>query len=232
MLYNWLLDSDNIRMSGYFLQLSSYFSAWFYMYQNLESLQWCNRLICNVPQEKKVELKTRVIGSVHAIILALFSCGYLSNMLSFETWVLCLPISGAYGLFDLTIVTLNYKNFKKGYFAICCHHFILIFGPLSTTLVFSRLVSQAYLFEVTVPVLDLSWYLYQTNMKNSLFFKINSCFAIILFLYFRVLNSTYLTYSLFGINNTLFIASSCFWSLNMFWFQKLVNVFWKSIKQE
>lgn len=159
------------------------------------------------------------------MILALFSCGYLSNMVSFETWALCLPISGAYGLFDLTIVTLNYKMFKKGYFATCCHHFILIFGPLTTTLTCSRFISQAYLFEVTVPVLDLSWYLYQTNMKNTLFFKINSCFAIVLFLFFRVLNSTYLTYSVIYFNRTLVFFSTCFWALNMFWFHKFSRIF-------
>lgn len=230
MLHNWLLDNDAIRMTCYFLQASTYFSAWCYMYQNLEAQQWVNRLICNVPREKRVEAKTRIVSSLHAIILALFSCGYLSNMVSFETWALCLPISGAYGLFDLTIVTLNYKMFKKGYFATCCHHFILIFGPLTTTLASSRFISQAYLFEVTVPVLDLSWYLYHTNMKNTLFFNVNSCLAIVLFLFFRVFNSTYLTYSVIYFDRKIVFFSTCFWALNLFWFHKLVNVFWKSIK--
>lgn len=224
-----LLHNDNIVSSSYMFQIAIYYNMWCYAYEYVSMLERKYKLLENIPKEKHLEAKTRIISSCHAIILSFLSVCYLSKMIHFNTWTICLPISGAFGLFDLTMITLNYETFKKGYFATSTHHLCLIFGPLFISLDNSKLCSQGYLFEITVPILDASWYLYNANMANNLLFKFNTILSIFLFFFFRVLNSAYLTYQVTN-ENIIFFISCWFFALNVYWFKKLICVVKKSIQ--
>lgn len=225
-----MFTNNHILPSEYGCEIALYYILWCLSYEFIGSIVTKNNLFVKIPQEKHIEAKTRIISSCHAIILTLFSCCYLYKLISFDCWTLCLPISGAFGLFDLTIITLYYDNFKKGYLATCGHHLLLIFGPLTMTNQYSNAIAQAYLFEVTVPVLDISWYLYNANMNEGLMFKINSGLAIGLFVVFRVSNSLYLTISVMRGDTMIFFISCCFLALNIYWLKRLINVFIKGIK--
>jgi len=228
---SWLINNDDyVIPSIYASQVLIYFIIWCLSYKWYNDLVKKHNLLIKIPLEKHLEAKTRVISSLHAVILSFFSFCYLSGILNFESWTICLPISGGFGLFDLTMITLNYNKFKKGYFATSTHHLCLIFGPLTTTYNSSILISQAYLFETTVPILDVAWYLYNANKRNSFIFKFTSIISVLLFLVFRVFNSAYLTYSVINGNIAITFFSSYFFALNIYWFKKLVNVFLKELK--
>ena len=228
---SWLVSNSNhIISSIYISQVFIYFIIWGLSYK------WCNdlvekhNLLVKIPLEKRLEAKLRVISSIHAVILSFSSLCYLSGAIDFNSWVVCLPISGGFGLFDLTMVTFNYEKFKKSYFATSTLHFCLILGPLTTTFDSSIFISQAYLFETTVPILDTSWYMYNANMTDNILFKLNNILGLFLFLVFRVINSAYLTYSVINGNIIITFFSTYFFGLNIYWFKKLSTVIVTKLK--
>ena len=125
------------------------------------------KIIRRLPLEKRLEGNTRIVSSLHAITMTIVSIEHLLNYIDCETFVSFLTVSSAFGVFDLTIVTLNYNKFKKEYCNIFIHHILVIFGPLLITCN-GKPYALLYLFETTVPLLDMSWYLYNSGQKNTL----------------------------------------------------------------
>lgn len=225
MANNWLLEEGYVNKRLYFYYSGLYYVLWciFYIYVNqlLKKYPVLNYL----PPEKRFNGMTRIFSSLHAIILSTWTISYLTNIIEYELWTRCLPISAAFGTFDIYLITRNYKYFKKDYIIICCHHLVLIGAPLLFTEKYSTLCSRAYLSELTVPVLDISWYLYNTGLNNTLFFKFNTALSVLLFFVFRVLNNGYLLWEL--LYNQLYLLSLLDFFLlyiNINWFKILLTL--------
>lgn len=237
MFYYTMFESDlvvnnQIDSAVYFNRVFVIFLIWCMSFKVVSILLNKYSMLDHIHSNRRLEAKTRIISSLHSVILSINSVCYLSNSIGYATWAYYLPISGAFGVFDLCIVTLNYESFRKGYWATCTHHIVLLLGPLLTTTRSSAYISQAYLFEITVPILDAGWYMYQTQMNDTLFFKSNSILAVAFFFIFRVLNSTYLTYiTLIEHQFAIASVSSIFLFLNIFWFRGLIRVFVKGVKK-
>jgi hypothetical protein len=174
---------------------------------------------------KMVDCKSRIISSSHAIILSSFSVLYLNKMISYEYWTTFLPVCSSFGLFDLSLVTMYYSIFKKAYIPILIHHNLLIFGPLLVTPENSHIMAQAFLFEITVPILDYNWYLYHTNQTQTMVFKANSVASILSFFLFRVANNCYLLTQSLQYNLKFQFVTFMFLLLNIHWFLNLVKLF-------
>lgn len=182
-------------------------------------------LIHRLPQKKILEGRSRVVSSTHAVILSFFSFLYLSKIISYDYWTSFLPVCSSFGMFDLTLVTIHYPTFKKGYVPILIHHTLLIFGPLLVTQHNSYVMAQSFLFEVTVPILDFSWYLYHTNNNESVLFKINAMVGIISFFIFRIVNNFYLLTQSVRFNIIFQFVTVSFMLLNIYWFYFLTKLF-------
>lgn len=224
-----LTDYNNVNPSVYFLNTGRYFVMWCGYYMYITYLHDKKRLGINDLQETKaIEAKSRIISSTHAILCCVYSSLYLINKIDYVVWLNHIPMSSGFGLFDAFIVTKNYNIFKKGYFPVILHHIILIFGPLVMTQHISYIISQSYLFEFTVPILDYNWLLYHKKKQNTTLFKINSCLSLFVFFVFRILNNLYLTYKIKNINYIVKLFSLMFLSLNINWFYGLIKLFIKS----
>tara|TARA_Y100000996_G_C22444369_1_gene611180 strand:- start:1 stop:696 length:696 start_codon:yes stop_codon:yes gene_type:complete len=222
----WLINNKQIVPHTFFLEAGVFYVLWWMVYNNVCNTTLIKRLIDHLPINKRFEAKTRVISSLHAIMLSVASTGYLLNYIDFEKWVMILPVSSGYGLFDITLLTINYNSFKKGYIPTFIHHIIVIFGPLLIEHSISRNIVRLYLFETTVPILDMSWYLYNSGQTNTLFFKINSIVTVISYLTMRIINATHLTYVILINGNVIFlIPTLILLLLNLYWFKIILTVF-------
>jgi len=221
----WLTHGGRVIPSVYLYETLLYYWVWWLIYESVGKVVTKYSLLHRLSIEKHTEAKTRIIGSIHALFITYYTCNYLTNNIEYREWTMCLPISSAYGLVDMTVLTLNYKHFKKGYRVICVHHLIMIFGPLTIIHEYGILCSRLYLFEITVPILDMSWYLYRTKQTASLVYKVNSVLTVILFLIFRIMNGGYLAYAV-GTEHqyTFLMFALTFLGLNLYWFKCLVCV--------
>lgn len=224
-----LTDYNTVNPSVYFFNTSKYFVMWCGYYMYITYLHNKKRLgINDLQEEKAIEAKTRIISSTHAILCCVYSSLYLINKIDYVVWLNHIPMSSGFGLFDAFIVTKNYNIFKKGYFPVILHHIVLIFGPLVMTKYISYFASQSYLFELTVPILDYNWLLYNKKKQNTTLFKINSGVSLFSFFLFRILNSLHLTYYIENKNYFVKLFSFIFLLLNINWFYGLINLFIKS----
>ena len=222
----WLIKDDNVNPYTFFQEVFVFYIFWWTTYNKVSNVVIYNSLFNRIPKEKHVEAKTRIISSIHAIILTAITSCYLLSYIDSDTWIQILPLSSAFGIFDMTIITLNYNSFKKGYLSTCIHHFIVILGPLAITRESALTIAQSYMFETTVPLIDTSWYLYNTKLTNTLGFKINSAIALVVFFIVRVVNSLHMTYVIvWHDNNAATFFSFVFLALNIYWFKGLVGMY-------
>lgn len=223
----WLIQDGSMVPYVYFTEVAFFYLLWCLIYINTSNMNMIKKIIRRLPLEKRLEGNTRIVSSLHAITMTIVSIVNLLNYIDCETFVSILPVSSAFGVFDLTIVTLNYEKFKKGYSNIVIHHILVIFGPLVLTCNGEPPHGILYLFETTVPLLDMSWYLYNSGQKNTLFFKINSVAGLVAFLIFRIINSFYILYISITVEYLsvihVFIAF-IFLLLNLNWFKLLVKL--------
>ena len=219
-------DSIPYKYLIYYTETFYYLCGWcFYYFALCDKDNIIFNFIHNLPDSKELDGKSRVVSSSHAIILSFCSVLYLNKIIGYECWTSFLPVCSSFGLFDLSLVTANYSLFKKGYIPILIHHNLLIFGPLLVTPENSRIMAQAFLFEVTVPILDYNWYLYHTNQTQTVAFKVNSVASIFSFFFFRVVNSCYLLIQSLHYNLKFLLVTFTFFLLNMYWFLNLVKLF-------
>jgi len=169
------------------------------------------------------------VGSSHAIILSFFSVLYLAKIIDYGYWVAFLPVCSSYGIFDLSLLTLNYSLFKNSYKTVLIHHGLLIFGPLLVTPQNSYEVAQLVLFEITVPIIDSCWYLYHTNQKETKLFKINSIVGVVSYFIFRVINNIHLFIASFNYDYKIKTVTSLFLCLNIYWFLSMLKLFIKHL---
>ena len=203
-----------------------YLSFWcFYYFTLSDADNVLVKYVYRLPEDKLIEGKSRVISSTHAIILSFFSFLYLNEIIGYEYWTSFLPVCASFGMFDMLLVTINYSIFKKGYTPIIIHHSMLVFGPLLVTPEISHVMAQAFLFEVTVPILDFNWYLYHTEQKDTIMFKVNSLASILSFFFFRIANSCYLLTQCLQYNLKIQCVAFSFLFLNIHWFLNLVKLF-------
>lgn len=220
-------DSFPYKYVIYYTESFYYLCCWWFYYFVL-----CDRdnilykhLVRLSDNKKIIECKSRIVSSSHAIILSFFSVLYLNEMISYEYWTTFLPVCSSFGLFDFSLVTIHYSIFKKAYIPILIHHNLLIFGPLLVTPENSHIAAQAFLFEITVPILDYNWYLYHTNQTQTIRFKVNCLASILSFFLFRVANSCYLLTQSLQYNLKFQFVSFTFFFLNIHWFLNLVKLF-------
>lgn len=228
MTSSWLLEEGYVNKRLYFYYSGLYYILWCILYIYVNRLLKKYPVLNYLPPDKRFNGMTRIFSSLHAIILSTWSISYLINIIDYPLWTRCLPVSAAFGTFDLYLITSNYKYFKKDYITISSHHLVLIGGPLLITEKYSQICSQTYLFELTVPILDISWYLYNTGLNNTLFFKFNSVVTVLLFLVFRIINNSYLVLAvLYNQQYILSLVGLFFLYINITWFKALLNVFLK-----
>tara|TARA_B000000477_G_scaffold118385_1_gene117850 strand:- start:441 stop:1133 length:693 start_codon:yes stop_codon:yes gene_type:complete len=222
----WLIKDDRVNPYTFLQEVFIFYIFWWTIYNKVSSAMVDNSLFNRLPIEKRIEAKTRIISSIHAIILTASTSCYLLDYINSVTWIQFLPLSSAFGMFDMTIITLNYRSFKKSYLSTTIHHFIVIFGPLTITSEYATSIAESYMFEATVPLIDTSWYLYNAKLSNTLGFKINSIIALIVFFIVRVVNSLQITYKIvWRNNNSATFFSFVFLALNMYWFKGLIRVY-------
>ena len=225
----WLIKDDRMNPNTFFQEVFVFYIFWWMTYNKVNNLLVNKSLLNRIPKEKHVEAKTRIISSIHAIILTVGTTGYLLDYIDSDTWIQFLPLSSAFGIFDMTIITLNYKSFQKSYLSTGIHHFILILGPLTITRESTLTIAEAYIFETTVPLIDTSWYLYNAKLTNTLGFKINSAIALVVFFIVRVVNSLHIAYEIVGRdNNAATFFSFVFLALNIYWFKGLIRVYMRT----
>tara|TARA_Y100000389_G_scaffold83093_1_gene79646 strand:- start:973 stop:1668 length:696 start_codon:yes stop_codon:yes gene_type:complete len=225
----WLIKDDRVNPYTFFQEVFVFYIFWWTTYNKVTNLLVHNSLLNRIPEEKHVEAKTRIISSIHAIILTVGTTGYLLDYIDSDTWIQFLPLSIAFGIFDMTIITLNYKSFKKSYLSTGIHHSILILAPLTITRESRLTLAQAYICEITVPLIDTSWYLYNAKLTNTLGFKINSAIALVVFFILRVVNSLHIAYELVWRDNIVLTFSSfVLVSLNIYWFKGLIRVYMRT----
>lgn len=222
-----MLHSSPYKNALYYIDSFYYLCFWCFYYLSLcDKYGFLYEYLDRLPNNNKIiEGKTRIISSTHAFILSFFSFLYLNDIITYEYWTSFLPICGSFGMFDLSLVTINYSIFKKGYVPILVHHSLLIFGPLLVTPENSHVMAQAFLFEVTVPILDFNWYLYHTEQKDTMLFKINGFISILSFFFFRVANNCYLLTKSLSFNFKIQFVTIAFLFLNIHWFFNLVKLF-------
>ncbi len=222
----WLIQDGSMVPYVYFTEVAFFYLLWCLIYIKTSNMNMIKKIIRRLPLEKRLEGNTRIVSSLHAITMTIVSIVNLLNYIDCERFVSFLPVSGAFGVFDLTIVTLNYNKFKKGYGNIFIHHILVIFGPLLITCN-GKPYALLYLFETTVPLLDMSWYLYNSGQKNTLILKINYGAGVVAFFIFRIINSFYLLYrsiidEYFSLIHNL--IAFIFLLLNLIWFKLLVKL--------
>ena len=220
----WLIKDERVNPYSFYSEVFVYYLIWGFIYHSVCKLEQKYNLLKQLPQEKHVEARTRILSTIHAVILTSSTTCYYFNYIDYNHWLRFVPLSSAFGVCDMTVLTMNYKDFKKHYPATCVHHLIVIFATMLITEENSRAILHAYMFEITVPFLDLSWYLYNAKITDTIIFKINTVVAVILFFFFRVVNSLYIVYMVHNgdVRITLFILQFLF--LNVYWFNTLVGV--------
>lgn len=210
----------------YYTQSFYYLFFWCFYYFTLSDTDGVLfKYVHKLPENKVIEGKSRVISSTHAFILSFFSFLYLNKIIDYSYWLTFLPVCCSFGMFDMLLVTINYSIFKKGYIPIIIHHGLLVFGPLLVTPEIAHIMAQAFLFEVTVPILDFNWYLYHTDQRDTTLFKVNGLASILSFFFFRIANSCYLLTQTFQYNLRFQFVAIIFLFLNVHWFLNLVKLF-------
>lgn len=220
----WLIKDDRVNPYSFYSEVFVYYLMWGFIYNIVFKLEQKYNLFKRLPQEKHIEARTRILATINAVILTSSATCYYCNYIDYNHWLCFVPLSSAFGLYDMTVLTINYKDFKKNYPATCVHHFIVIFAPMLITEENSRAVLHAYMFETTVPFLDLSWYLYNAKITDTIFFKINTLVAVIIFFFFRVVNSLYIVYIVHKEGVMIMLFALQFLFLNVYWFNTLVDV--------
>ena len=126
---------------------------------------------------------------------------------------------------------VNYENqFKKIRKMFSFHHISVIIlilfnynDYLDSEYADTYLLSIALIGEICVIPLNISWYLYKTNNKESLLYRINNRILIISYLLFRVIGYTYGLYIILYNQFTLaFIVGFPVIFMNYVWFCKLI----------
>ncbi len=230
MSNNWLLAMGYINPSPYFYNTAQYYIMWCIIYICIKKAFY-HSLIVHLPPTKRLDGLTRICSSLQASILYSWSAIYLFDVIDYELWTHVITISASFGIFDLCIITLNYNKYKSKYIGILTHHTLLLFAPLMITETTSTLCAKTYLFEITVPFIDISWFLYNTGLNNTIFFKIIFTISVLIFFVFRVLNNCFLVYqTIYYQKLDIMIIGLIFLSLNVSWFYSLLKLFINSLK--
>lgn len=225
----WLIKDDRLCPNSFFQEVFVLYIFWWTIYNQLNNAFVYNSLLNRIPKEKHVEAKTRIISSIHAIIITVGTTGYLLDYIDTDSLIQFIPLTSAFGMFDMTIITFNYKSFQKSYISTGIHHFIVILGPLTITRETIATIAQAGIFETTVPLIDSCWYLYNAKLTNTLGFKINSVIALVVFFIVRVVNSVHMTYENAWRDNIVVTFLSFILSvLNIYWFKSLIGMYMRT----
>lgn len=187
-----------------------------------------NRVIHNINNQNR-EYNSRYCSNIHAIIITLFYLIhiYISEFNN-ETCNNINILSCGYVFFDL------YRAIKNKEYEFILHHFVMIFTVLPGFLLqygynilpmhYYYFVGKAYLAESSTIFLNNCWLLIKNNKKNSLSFKINSVFLLIMFFIFRIINFSVILYEIINLKYNYFIILHLpLTVLNYVWFFKLLK---------
>jgi hypothetical protein len=172
-------------------------------------------------------IKTK-LSTLHAIVLFLANSTFLYNQISLDIWKTCLLYSLIYNVSDMVYLYFSDMKIKHQLFI---HHFILIccvspiiyeplyflVEPISN---YNTLVATNFLCELTTIPLNIAWILHVRN-NNSFQFKIWSLITIILYIPFRVVLTTYLSYKFYLLETNFKYFQFILSFLNYYWFYKM-----------
>lgn len=195
------------------------------------SIKCVERYIKLTNKDDSTEIVKTKLSSIHAGILFIANILFLYDSISIEIWKLCLIYSAVYNASDM--VYLYYSDMKIKA-QLLFHHFMLItcilpiiYPPLyylvDTTPIYNTLVASNFLCEITTIPLNISWILYARNKQDTFEFKFSSLSTILLYIPFRVMLTTYLSYIAYNIETNLRFFQFLLSALNYYWFYKMIQ---------
>lgn len=188
---------------------------------NFFCLNSCNSLrnYINLTEYDYKHLLIRINSIIHANLIVLIGILFIIGFIDDSTWMLCLDITRGYCLYD----TLMILYFTPKDFTMIIHHLMLFFGTYSHFIsIYPIQAAIGLLSESSNQHLHFGWYMIKTKKTKSLLFKVNAAFLLLLFLFFRVINFTYLF--LFACLNCSYIEPCLIlpiMSMNYYWFYLL-----------
>ena len=183
----------------------------------------------NINDSKEI-VKTN-LSSLHAGILFIANMLFLYDSITIKAWKLCLLYSAIYNASDMVYLYYSDMKIKE---QLLFHHFMLItcilpviYEPLyylvETSPIYNTLVASNFLCEITTIPLNISWILYARNKQDTFDFKLASLSTILLYIPFRVMLTTYLSYRAYNIETNLRFFQFLLSALNYYWFCKMVQ---------
>jgi hypothetical protein len=183
----------------------------------------------NYINDSKEIIKTK-LSTLHAIVLFLANILFIYNQISLEIWKQCLLYSVVYNLSDMVYLYFSDMKIKH---QLLLHHSMLItsilpviYEPLYFLVEhisnYNTLVATNFLCELTTIPLNIAWILHVRN-NNSFQFKLWSLITIVLYIPFRVVLTTYLSYNVIYLNTNLKYFQFILSFLNYYWFYKMVQ---------
>lgn len=187
----------------------------------------------------KLDWDSRIMSTIHAIIStilayhAIFTHPKLLEDLYFyyqPSFTFVISYTVGYLMADMPIVI------SQNDYMMCIHHGMGILGLSTSTT--TGLASGTLIFflttEITTPFMNLRWFLYQSGLRDNIFYYANGLFGTLLWFVFRVLIIPYyyyLFYNQFETFQTLrpLLYHQCYLyaftlnSLNLIWFYKIMN---------
>ena len=184
------------------------------------------------------------VSTIHAIFISLYATLYLFNIIDNYAIKQAFFISMSYYLGDLYYVITSTKKLTKLDYFTMCHHSIMIYYLLyiftqTDPILENQLLyylNRGFIAEYSVPTLNYSWYLVNTQQGNSSNMLISSILTLILYFITRIVNFTILAHKLWF--DEIFLVGLVMMPLfiiNYYWFYKLMSkayrVYQKNIQQ-
>jgi hypothetical protein len=176
------------------------------------------------------KLITCGFSTIHSIFMSLCSTIYLLQIIDNYYIKQALFISMNYYLADIYYVITSSKNINSTDYCIIIHHIILVYYQvyifIQTDMILEYYLlyylNRGLLSEYSIPFLNYSWYLINTNQTNSKKLFVSSIITIILYFITRVCNFTLLIYN-FWIDGLLLVGifTIPLFLINYYWFYKL-----------
>lgn len=206
----------------------------FFLFYALSTLAIGNYQVWPPNGEFIEECAARITSVLHMLLAVPVAGLYACNFLGLEVWLKTQQLTMGYLIYD----------------AIYLCSFAAMYGrPLETTMLFHHLsfylgitvmppayewyIAMAYLAEISNPFLYLSWYMYKTGLHHTFprLFKYTAILLLGTFFVFRVVNFSYLLWTVVKMSYIGAVLTAVLWTMNVAWFYKLAYKF-KSVSAD
>lgn len=162
-------------------------------------------------------------STIHALVMFALSIFNVSD----SSLILGLKFSAFYNIFDMII--MEESKIKR---QMLFHHSLLViaavYGIMYPRKEILDIISLGYMTEITTPFLNIAWYYNFKKNKSKLDEKLmftSSIITFILYLPFRVLLTTYISYKVQYIECSVKFIVYFFTLLNYMWYYKMCRKF-------